>query len=90
MSHYHNYSFAYYTKDNRDIEDDFAIDDSVMRNLTYSDNIRWQPVLRDFLGFLSAIYGYDISKKVAIHDPVLDLMDKYDNSGWDDDEEESA
>lgn len=59
-----NYSFAYFTKGNTDIADEFAIDDNVLRNLTYDSFIPWSVVLRDFINFLSGIYGYDIGESV--------------------------
>jgi hypothetical protein len=59
-----NYSFAYYTKGNTDIASDFAIDDNAIRNLTYDSAITWDAVLRDFISFLSSIYGYDIGEQV--------------------------
>lgn len=91
---YHNYSFAYFTKDNDDIGDEFPIEDNLIRNLKYSDAITWQPVLRDFLSFLSGIYGYDIGKQVKFEtfdEKMARIREENNlNSDWPwDDEEES-
>jgi hypothetical protein len=59
-----NYSFAYFVKGRDDISDDFAIEDNVMRNLVYDSAITWDVVLRDFISFLSTVYGYDIGQQV--------------------------
>lgn len=90
-----NYSFAYYTKDNTDLSDEFAIDDSVMRNLVYSSDITWDVILRDFVNFLSSIYGYDIGDSVKIssfEERLARITSKNlakDNQDLDDEEEDT-
>lgn len=34
-------------------------------NREYDDGTPWDDVLKDFLDFMSGVYGYDISKKVS-------------------------
>jgi hypothetical protein len=95
MSDRVNYSFAYYTKDNDGLDGEFAIDDSVMRNLTYSSDTTWDVILRDFVNFLSSIYGYDIGESVKIdsfEERLARINSKNradDNEGWDDEEEDT-
>jgi hypothetical protein len=86
----HNYSFAYYTKDNDDLDGSFAIDDNVMRNLAYGDNVTWPVVLRDFINFLSGIYGYDIGESVefdTIDEKLAKLREERPEVFADDDQE---
>jgi len=59
-----NYSFAYYIKGREDLADDFALEDNVIRNLKYDSAITWDAVLKDFINFLSVVYGYNISDLV--------------------------
>jgi hypothetical protein len=35
-------------------------------NRSYPEGTPWNEVLRDYLTFLSSVYGYDISEKVEI------------------------
>lgn len=89
-----NYSFAYYTKDRTSTADEFAIDDNMMRNVTYDDTITWDCVLRDFINFLSGIYGYDIgeSVKFSTFEERLNRIREENNfnSDWPFDDEEEA
>jgi hypothetical protein len=39
-------------------------------NRSYPEGTPWNEVLRDYLTFLSSVYGYDISEKVEIIDNV--------------------
>jgi hypothetical protein len=90
----HNYSFAYFTKGNEDVADEYAIEDNLMRNIKYDANITWDCVLRDFIGFLSAIYGYDISDKVkfqTLEDKLNKIREENDySSDWPFDDEEEV
>lgn len=91
MSDKVTYAFHYRSLDNNDISDDYAINDVANRELTYDSTITWCVVLRDFITFLSSVYGYDISKSVeyeTVAQKLNRLCDKYEMSL--DDEEEST
>lgn len=93
MNNRANYSFAYYVKNREDVADKFAVEDSVMRNLTYDDAITWDAVLRDFIDFLSGIYGYDIGNSVKFEtfeeklERIWEEQDDGSDWPWDDEEE---
>lgn len=74
-----NYSFAYYVNGRDSTDDMFAVEDTITRDLTYNDSITWDVVLRDFIDFLSSVYGYDIGDQVkfrTLRDKLADLEDE--------------
>lgn len=95
MSDRVTYAFHYRSLDNHIIKDEWAINDVANRELTYDDGITWQCIVRDFLGFLSGIYGYDISSRVQFEsfDEGLERLREENNLSPDwpfNDEEEDA
>lgn len=76
-----NYSFAYYVNGRDQTDDLFAVEDTITRDLTYNDCITWDVVLRDFIDFLSSVYGYDIGEQVkfrSLKDKMADLQEQWE------------
>lgn len=82
-----HYGFHYRVNGRDDVTDQFAIEDAMTRDLTYDDSITWDAILRDFIDFLSGIYGYDIGDQVkfrSLSQKIQELEEEYD---WSFDEE---
>lgn len=58
------YSFAYYGAS--DDGSEFPTSKGVTTNLTFHDATPWDVIHREFVDFLSSIYGYDISKSIDV------------------------
>lgn len=58
------YSFAYFSAS--DDGSDFPVSKGITTNLTFHDHTTWDVVHKEFVDFLSSIYGYDISKSIDI------------------------
>lgn len=57
---------------------------SVNVAVTFSSMTQWRAVLREFLCFLSNIYGYDVSNSVSFDDPMKQaIIDE--PPAWDED-----
>lgn len=61
-----NYTFSYFSGNQDDCEGEFPRAKSINTNVEFDDASAWDAVLREFLDFLSSIYGYDISKSVDV------------------------
>lgn len=60
------YTFQYFSRPDYDSEGEFPSAKSVNNTLEFNEGATWDSVLREFLDFLSSIYGYDISKHVDV------------------------
>lgn len=58
------YSFTYYGAS--DDGSEFPTAKRVSTSLTFHDETTWDVVHREFVDFLSSIYGYDISKSIDV------------------------
>lgn len=63
----YNFSFSFV-----DIDQENDIDSALQRNMSndyvYTETVPWQRVLSDFVSFLANVYGYSLSKSVAVVD----------------------
>lgn len=58
------YTFAYYSSE--DCGPEYPNEKGVTTNISFDESTTWDVVHREFLDFLSSVYGYDISKHVDV------------------------
>lgn len=62
------YSFSYVDPYNHNNSPDFPLSKEVFTSVLIHDDASITTPIREFVQFLSSIYGWDVSKKVAIKD----------------------
>lgn len=60
------YIFQYHSRPEDTCEGEYPAAKSVNNSIEFDEAATWDSVLREFLDFLSSIYGYDISKHVDV------------------------